>query len=112
MYYRVCCFVLFSLAASASFNGYYTLSHLAEQGVEGFNVRATFESMLDGTAYRPYVYRRLLPDIANRLDSLVPRTVKDKLYNRQRTDSNAVISAISTSPTARNKKYFSPNLLV
>ena len=112
LYYRVCCFVLFLVAASASFNGFYQQSHFAEAGFPGANFRSNFESMVDGTAYRPYVYRQLLPSAANWLNRVVPETVKARLYNRQGTYPNAFLDAIAVSATARNKVYFFRYLVI
>ncbi len=106
LYYRVCCLVLFCVAASASFYADYQQSHFAEVGVPGANTRATFESMVEGTAYRPYVYRQMLPNIANWLDRIAPVDIKTAMYDHQGSNPYAYINAIGSSPTARNKAYF------
>ena len=65
LFYRLCCCVLYFVAASASFNGYYDKWHLGEDGVSGEDDRFQFEMMIDGTAYRPYVFRQMLPAVSN-----------------------------------------------
>jgi hypothetical protein len=107
-------FALFFVAAAASFNGYYQKWHFAEADMPGDHSRASFESMVNGTAWRPYIYRQLLPTIANRIDQLTPQTIKHQLYERQTSgqnggaDSNSDpwLFAISASPTAQTEVYF------
>jgi hypothetical protein len=112
LYRRVCSFVLFFVAASASFSGFYQKWHFAEAGVAGQYDHAGFEAMVDGTAWRPFVYRQMLPEIANRLDSAIPPSFKNWLYLHQGKGLNAYIVAIDVSPTARNQVYFFRYLVV
>jgi hypothetical protein len=120
-YYRVCCFVLFFLAAAASFNGFYdkwTLRDTWNGTTEG---RTQFEPMLDGTADRPYVYRQLLPQLANWIDARVSEHIKDRLFEKkeilglsflersQASLLNHVLvlqTANSQSPIVQDRKYF------
>ena len=106
IYYRACCFVLFLVAASVSFNGYYQKWHFAEADVPGDHSRAAFEAMVDGTAYRPYVYRQLVPAAANWIDGLVPEAAKSRLFALQGSGEDAFLYTISNSPTANDPKYF------
>ena len=101
LYLRVCCFVLFFAAASASFSGYYQKWHFAEADVPGDDSWASIETMLDGTAHRPSVYRRLLPDTANWIDRVAPQAVHDWMG---RTDE-PILYAISASATASDPRY-------
>jgi hypothetical protein len=108
VYYRVCCFVLFFVAASASLSGYYQKWHFAEADVAGDDSWASIEGMLDGTAHRPSVYRQLLPTTADWLDRVVPEKTKDWLDGQQSGDegtSGYTISAISASATANDPRY-------
>ncbi len=105
-YFRACCFVFYFVIASASFNGYYNKWHFAEAGASGEDDRYHFEMMVDGSAYRPYVYRQFLPDIANWLDSVVPRSAKAWLYNHYGIGTDAQEGAIFDSPTTENPIYF------
>ncbi len=106
LYYRLCCFVLFFVAASASFAGFYEKSHFREAGVRGDWYETGFEQMLNGTAKRPYIYRRFLPDTINWIDSATPQRFKDYLYRHQASGLDAYLIAITSSPTAQNKVYF------
>jgi hypothetical protein len=105
LYSRICRLVLFFIAASASFSGYYQKWHFAEADVPGDDSYASIETMLDGTAHRPSVYRRLLPATANWLDRTVPQALKTSLDNRQASDDDKLLYAISASPTASNPQY-------
>jgi hypothetical protein len=105
LYYRVCLFVLFFIAASASFSGYYQKWHFAEADMPGDDNWAGIVQMLDGTAHRPSIYRQLLPATANYLDRIVPQSTKASLANWQASDDNPLLYAISQSPTANDPQY-------
>jgi hypothetical protein len=86
LYRGACCCVLFFVAASASFNGYYDKWHFREPGhfgsvdpINGAKTKFGLADMLDGTAARPFVYRQLIPAIANWLDSTASTRTKDAL---------------------------------
>ena len=106
LYHRVCCLVLFFMAAAASFNGFYVACHFHEVGVVSGWAPDSFERMVDGTADRPYVYRQMLPTLSNWIDRAVPQSIKTRLYDHQGSGPNAYFNAMSYSPTARNKTYF------
>lgn len=106
LYYRICCLVLFLLASAASFNEFYQRTHFDEAHSRGAWHEATFEGMVDGTAYRPYVYRQLLPDFANWLDRTTPDSIKTYLYHRQMNPSAEYLSALTTSTVAWDPRYF------
>ncbi len=81
-----CCCVLFFVAASASFNGYYDKWHFREPGVyaganpiRGAITKFGLADMLDGAAARPFVYRQLTPAIANWLDSATSQKTQGAL---------------------------------
>ena len=67
LYYTACCFLLYFVAAAVSFNGYYDKWHFNENGVAGEDHRFQFEMMVDGTAYRPFIYRQMLPSAQGEL---------------------------------------------
>lgn len=67
LFHFTCLFVLFSVASAASFSAFYEKWHFREPGGRGDDPVAGFGQIIDGTAYRPYVYRQLLPSIANAL---------------------------------------------
>ena len=112
LYERVCLFVLFFVAAAIAFNGYYQKWHFLEAGVPGSYAVASFERMVDGTANRPFVYRQLLPAIANGLDRVTPQSTKTWLYVHQGKGTAAYLLAISSSPTANNPSYFFRYLII
>jgi len=111
-YFQVCRFILFFIAASASFTGFYQKSHFCEAGLPGAYPPAQFEAMVDGTAHRPYVYRQMLPEIANLVDRIVPQSIKSRLYAHQGSGLNAYLQPLASSPTAQNKIYFFRYLVV
>ena len=80
LYYRVCCFALFFLAAAASFNGFYDKWNLRDTLNGSTQGTYLFEAMVDGTAARPFVYRQLLPMLANWIDARIPEQTKDLLF--------------------------------
>ncbi len=104
LYVRVCWFVLFFVAASASFSGYYQKWHFAEADVAGDDSWASIEGMLDGTAHRPSVYRRLLPDTVNWMDRVAPQAVRDWVGGADAGDEPSLY-AMSASATASNPRY-------
>ena len=112
VYFRVCCFVVYFVVASASFSGYYDKWHFGEEGVAGEDPRFHFEMMVDGTAHRPYVYRQLLPTAANWMDRAVPASIKTWLYGHQTLGTEAAQDAFFDSATAENPVYFFRYLLV
>jgi hypothetical protein len=75
----ICLFVVFFIAAAASFNGFYTKwSSIILPGVYQHST-ARIDYTLDGALPRPYAYRRLLPDIANFADRVAPDALKNWL---------------------------------
>ena len=106
LYYPICSIVLFAIAGSASFNSFFHSRGFNDASLPGAWTKSTFESMVDGTAYRPYVYRHLLPDVANGLDEVAPLSFKAKLYAFQWNHWVPYIKALGPYPAARNKAYF------
>ena len=68
----MCLAVLLIVAAAASFSAFYEKWHFREQGARGTDLIAEFDRMIDGSANRPYIYRQLLPDLANSLTRVLP----------------------------------------
>jgi hypothetical protein len=101
---ELCRFALFFAVAAAAFSGYYQKWHFAEADMPGEHSRASFEGMVDGTAYRPYVYRQLLPALANFAERVTPGAVKQRV-DAAETGSDPFLYAISVSPTVQNPKY-------
>jgi hypothetical protein len=72
LFHRMCLLVLFVVASAASFSSFYEKWHFREAGVRGYDPVAQFGTMINGTASRPYIYRQLVPDIANGLTRVLP----------------------------------------
>ena len=103
LYYRACCFVLFFVAAAASFNGYYDKWHFFDRDIFP-STNHSFEAMVDGTAARPYVYRQLLPTLANWIDRRVPEQTKDRLF-ASKPDGVSPREGFYSSPAAQSRTY-------
>jgi hypothetical protein len=111
-YNRACGLVLYLLVAAAAFHGSYDKWHFAEAGVRGESRRSSFESIMDGTADRPFVYRQLLPATANFLDRNVPQSWLAALFAHQGSDPPGPLEALANSPTTRNPVYLYRYLLL
>ncbi|MGA8088337.1 MAG: hypothetical protein WCA10_13600, partial [Terracidiphilus sp.] len=72
LFHRMCVLVLLIVVSAASFSAFYQKWHFREQGARGTDLIAEFDRMIDGTAHRPYIYRQLLPDLANSLTRVLP----------------------------------------
>jgi hypothetical protein len=114
-YNRVCCFILFFAAASASFYGFYEKWHFREAGLR-FTIKhdLDFQHMLEGTADRPYVYRQMLPTIANWIDQAAPESLKTKLYRLKppRADDLQLPDLLFDSAVGKDSIYFFRYLVV
>jgi hypothetical protein len=62
------------IVAAASFNGYFT-----KWAFRDTDSRTSIDLMFDGTAHRPFVYRQLIPQIANFLDKEIPISIKEEI---------------------------------
>jgi len=111
LYRRACICVLFFIAASASFNGFYDKWHLREAGValgaaNGDGDRYGLADMLNGTATRPFVYRQLLPVVANWLDKALPLDAKERIENFSFSSGQGhLMDVIGASPLASDPAY-------
>jgi hypothetical protein len=72
LFHLMCLSVLLIVVSASSFSAFYQKWHFREQGARGTDLIAEFDRMIDGTAYRPYIYRQLLPDVANALTRALP----------------------------------------
>jgi hypothetical protein len=104
-YYKMFLFVLYFVAASASFNGYYDKWHFREGGVDGAWAPVQFDLMVDGTVARPYAYRQMLPATANWLDTIVPQAFKTWLYTPRFSYEKAFPYTLFDSSIATNPAY-------
>ncbi len=110
IYHRVCCFVLFFVAAAASFNGFYTKFHFYDWGSRTIPL-LRLDAMLDGTGFRPFIYRQMLPTTANWMDRATPEAVKAWLFNAQLGDQK-LPDEMFDSPIARDRVFFFRYLFV
>jgi hypothetical protein len=110
LYYRACCLALFFVAAAASFNGYFEKWHFLDADKYGFTQgKCFFEPMVDGTATRPYVYRQLLPMVANWIDGRVGQQTRDWLWDKFDRETDPLQHNAYhpyDSPVAQNRAYF------
>jgi hypothetical protein len=110
LYNRVCLLAFTFVVAAASFHGFYAKWHFLEVRPEtadltgGFQ-HATFEQLMDGTAWRPYVYRQMIPIVANAIDRRVPEDFKDKLFTQSSLYA-AVAKNMLNSPITQDRRYF------
>jgi hypothetical protein len=103
---RVWILIAFFLAASASFNGFYSANRFHEAGTSAGYYQYDLERMFDGTAERPYVYRQLLPMAVNWADRVTPQSVKNMVNARQLGSTYHMFAALQSSPLAMNERYF------
>lgn len=107
LYYCSCLSVLFFVAATASFNGYYDKWRLLDTDTFGSTQgKNNFERMVDGTAERPFVYRQLLPMVANWIDRQVPETTKDRLFCAKTHSGLLIRELFLSSPVTQDRAYF------
>jgi len=119
----VCGFLILFTAAAASFSGFYEKWHFREAmpeyqtnlpstGPKLGGVSLSLGVMLNGTASRPYVYRQLLPTIANSIDSVLPASVKEALYSFRTPSGKFLRERFFISPMARSHEYFVRYLII
>lgn len=65
-------------ATSAAFNGFFSKWAFRDDGSKSFGI----EAMIAGTAERPFVYRRLLPETAKLIVASIPPAAKEKLIQK------------------------------
>jgi hypothetical protein len=92
---RFALIVIYYVVAAAAFSGVFAKWAFRED-----TPSIKLVSILDGTAKRPYVYRQLLPTIANGLDRVVPERFKPAL-----TPSPHLESIYAKATDAANPKY-------
>jgi len=102
---ELCRFVLYFAAAAAAFSGYYQKWHFADADLPGDHSRAYPETIFDGTAWRPYIYRQLLPDLANFADRAAPAAWKQRFYELEANTDDPLLYAMSGSSTVQDQRY-------
>ncbi|MDR5826167.1 hypothetical protein QCE64_37485 [Caballeronia sp. LZ043] len=93
---------IYYMAAASSFGGFM----LKWQFSEGTHY--TLPMMLDGTADRPFVYRQLLPMVANEVEALIPGRVQASFLTKLAEDppvSNPLHRYFPNASDAANPRY-------
>lgn len=72
-------FSFFFIVAAAAHSGFFAKWSLRD--ASDSNNRYSVEAMLDGTAHKPFVYRQLVPALANAADNLFPSPFKDYIIS-------------------------------
>jgi hypothetical protein len=91
--------VLYFLVAAASYNGYFTKWQMRDSD-QAFSLAA----VLDGTAQRPWVYRQLMPALANGVEHALPPDVRAAVLRVILKDDGSTVTKIDT-PLARDARY-------
>jgi hypothetical protein len=106
LYYGAFTAVVFFVAASASFFGYYQKCRFLDTGLDEDWGQTFFQQMLDGSQARPWVYRQMLPMVANWVGSRTPESVQDRLYNLKGADGRPLRQHLFQSTVANDRRYF------
>ncbi len=91
--------LVYLLVAAAAFNGYY-----AKHGFQDDSRYISARQIMDGTAIRPFVFRRLDPMIANAVADAAPEPLRQELWRRY---AHAGTSAVAPDAAATGgPRYF------
>lgn len=105
LYDKVWILLIFFAAACASFNGFNDKWDFYTQPQHTvYPYVARFDAMVDGTAPRPYVYRQLIPGIANLADRLAPASMKAWFVD-SRPGKPSRLSFLTQSPIAQDSRH-------
>lgn len=99
LFHSMCLAVLLVVVSASSFSAFYQKWHFREQGARGTDLIAEFDRMIDGTAHRPYIYRQMLPDVANGLARALPEDAIARRVPQRAKDR------ISVAFNLASKKY-------
>jgi hypothetical protein len=102
--------VIFFFVAAASFSGFQDVNGFAGDTGEYSAYSVSFLGLMRGTAQKPYIYRRLLPDVANWAGQVTPQPLQDRIYGwfypTQGFDTNPKVLSFGRSPIARSRVWF------
>lgn len=90
-------FIIF-LVTAASYQGYFAKWAFLDTGYGN-----SFADIVDGTAYRPFVYRRLLPEVSLAIESSLSADQKDWLTNK--FQGSNILAATYKQAAAANSNY-------
>lgn len=105
LYDKAWILLIFFAAACASFNGFndkWDFYTAPQHTVYPYVAR--FDAMIDGTAPRPYIYRQLIPSIANLTDHIVPSSAKVWLVS-PRQGKPSRLSFLTNTSIAQDDHY-------
>lgn len=107
IYKRIVVLIYLVLVAAVSFCGFYSKDGFGDRINQGIEVVAPWriDFMLDGTAIRPFVYRQMIPDIANWAGRHVPEEIQYKIFNTKGGSLGRNVMEFFESDVARNPKY-------
>lgn len=114
LFYKIASYVLFFAVSAAAYNGYRDKAGFENNNAEsapspGSNAvweKPFIEMVLDGEMSRPFVFRRMVPFIANTVNAMVPERIQDKLYNAKNSQGVLLHEKFSSSIVERNRVYF------
>ncbi|WP_244815333.1 hypothetical protein [Caballeronia sp. Lep1P3] len=95
--------VIYYLVAAAAFHGYFAKWKLRDD-----TPQSALPTMLEGTSDRPFVYRRLLPAIANEAERVTPEALRARAIDWLFADGRAhgpIAWFYPDASDARNPKY-------
>lgn len=101
LYNRVLSSAIFFMIAAASFNGYYQKWHFRER----CGAVCSFEAVQDGIAKRPFVYRQLIPILANFVTSLIPGQAITSQSHITDTGASSYFRQTVNSPLTRDEEW-------
>jgi hypothetical protein len=84
---------LYFIVAAAAFSGFYE-----KWGFRDTDPKFSFVAMIEGTGDRPYVYRQLLPALANGAQAALPESAVAALTQALYTPKGELKSKIASSP--------------
>ncbi|MDR3741650.1 MAG: hypothetical protein P4L40_21740 [Terracidiphilus sp.] len=78
---RLCAVVLYLFAAAAAFNGLQDANGFVNDTDAYPLYGISFIGAVTGTAQKPFIFRRLLPDTTNWVAAVTPQPIQDRLYH-------------------------------
>jgi len=80
--------IVYFVVAAAGFCGFYMKWGLHDLNQYPNDGQLSIRTMLDGTSYRPFIYRRLLPYLTNSIDATLPISVRKHLLSSKELASH------------------------
>ena len=86
------------IVSAAAFNGFYD-----KWGFRDNKANASLQTYFDGTTFKPFAFRRLVPDIADAIDGALPQGVHDRIAARLVNDGFPILH--NAPPVALREPY-------